>query len=161
MITPNVLPRSTMKTITLALLLITVFGTGPALALDGQAIVRLHKAGLSQATIAAITRTKAIETGLVSVGQIEQMRAAGIGDEAIRQMVENGTFAQDSPKIYGQTTRSIETMGIEDLIRLKEAGFSDAVIQALIVYRSTATADADRHKAWQMLTNMGLISDQR
>lgn len=157
---PMVPCRATVNT-ALAMVLMALVWAGPALALDAKTIVRLHKAGLSDATIAAITRTKAIETGLTTVDQIEKMRGAGIGDETIRLMVENGAFAHNSPKIYGQTTRSIETMTLQDLIGLKEAGFSDAVIQAIIVYRAAETGDADRHRAWQMLTGMGLISDQR
>jgi hypothetical protein len=132
----------------------------PALALDGEAIARLHRAGVSDLTIAAIVRTKAIETGLTSVDQIERMRAAGIADKTIRLLIAQGALAPDSPRIYGQTTRTVETTGIDDLIALKEAGFSDAVIQALIVYRSDQTAAAERQRAWQMLTGMGLIIER-
>jgi len=135
--------------------------TAPVLALDDKTLVGLHRAGLSDATIAAIVRTKAIETGRITLNQVQRMRAAGIGDDTIRLMVENGAAGKPPDRIYGQTTRSIETMGLQDLIGLKEAGFSDAVIQAIVIYRSAESSATDRHKAWQMLTNMGLISDQR
>ena len=44
---------------------------------------------------------------------------------------------------------------------LRDSGVSDEVIQAIIISGSHLAEKAERDKAWQMLYNMGLITDQR
>ena len=50
---------------------------------------------------------------------------------------------------------------IESKQILKQAGISDEIIQAIIIFGSRDVNDVDREKAWEMLNNMGIIVDMR
>jgi hypothetical protein len=49
---------------------------------------------------------------------------------------------------------------VQDVIRLKEAGLSDTVIQAILRVLQEDNS-ADSQKAWEMLNSMGILIDKR
>ena len=59
-----------------------------AFALNSGDIVRLKRAGVSDKVIEEIIRSKAIVRALVSVDEVIEMKAAGIGDGIILAMIE-------------------------------------------------------------------------
>jgi hypothetical protein len=65
------------------------------------------------------------------------------------------------PVVYGTTTRPIRASTVQDLIDLKNAGFSEEVIKAVIILGSREGNDSERREAWEMLNNMGVMVDMR
>ncbi len=57
--------------------------------------------------------------------------------------------------------RAQRHLGVNDIIKLKESGVSDEVVQTIIQYTGRDASDQDRERAWQMLDNMGIILDER
>ena len=60
--------------------------------------------------------------------------------------------------VYGDGTKSMKSLSPQDVIELKNAGVSDAVIES-IVSGSLNGDDEEHRKAWRMLENMGWIVD--
>ena len=135
--------------------------SAPAFSLDSQDIVKLRNAGISGATIQTIVDQKVIETCAFTVDGILDMKKSGLSDEAIRGIIEKGSFMKDSgPVVYGDGTKSIRSLSPEDIVKLKKAGVSDEVIDS-IVSGSFNNDDEDHRRAWRMLDTMGLIVDGR
>ena len=65
------------------------------------------------------------------------------------------------PIVYGKDIRHIKFTTAKDIIELKNAGVSDEIIQAIIIFGSKDSSDNEREKAWDMLRNMGIILDMR
>ena len=145
-----------------ALVLALALGVLPAAhALDGPSIVRLKRAGVSDATIEVLLRERAIETAAFSVEEIIAMKAAGMGEKALQAVVAAGSFMKDrEPVVYGNDLKPISLSTPADLIALKQAGVSDEVLQA-IVLSSRGGADAERQQALDVLRNSGVWVDMR
>ena len=135
--------------------------SGQAFSLDSEDIVKLRNAGISGETIQTIIDQKVIETCAFTVDGILDMKKSGLSDEAIRGIIEKGSFMKDSgPVVYGEGTKSIKSLSPQDIIELKKAGVSDEVIDS-IVSGSFNNDDEEHRRAWRMLDNMGLIVDGR
>ena len=130
--------------------------------LDGQSILALKQAGLSEETIQLVMQEKIVETGAFTVQEIIAFKTAGLAEETIQRIIKDGSFMSDTTTIvYGRDTKPLEMTSAKDIIALKKAGISEAVIQAIIIYRSRAAGDEERADAWKMLQRMGIIIDQR
>jgi len=133
-----------------------------ALGLTGQEILRLKAAGLSDATLSVLEQEKTVETAALSVQEVLDMKAAGLSEETIRLLAREKSFLKGSREIlYGRETRPLRLSTAGDLVYLKEAGLSDALIQAVILSASEKASDEDREKAWKMLEGMGILIDRR
>ena len=118
--------------ITLAIVLVFLI-SHPGAGLNGEGIVRLKKAGISDETIAVIVKEKAIETAAFSVQEIVDMKTAGLSEVTIRMVITENSFLKNSdPVVYGEKVRTVRFTTVKDIIDLKNAGVSDAVIQAIL-----------------------------
>jgi len=151
-----------MKTITSALTALILSIASWAWALDGQSIIDLKQAGVSENTIQLMIQEKVVETGAFTVQEIIAFKTAGLCEETIQLVIQEGSFMKDAGTIvYGQDTKPIAFASIKDIKALKAAGFSDEVIQAIIIYGTRDPGDVERDKARDMLKGMGIIVDTR
>jgi hypothetical protein len=135
--------------------------THPILGLNGEGILRLKKAGVSDTTIQIMVREKVVETAAFSVQEIIDMKKAGLSEKTIQMVIQEGSFIKDTaPIIYGKDVRSIEFTTARDVIELKKAGISDEVIQA-ILYVVGESTDSQRKNAWKLLRDMEIWVDLR
>jgi hypothetical protein len=135
--------------------------THPISGLNGEGILRLKKAGVSDTTIQIMVREKVVETAAFSVQEIIDMKKAGLSEKTIQMVIQEGSFIKDTaPIIYGKDVRSIEFTTARDVIELKKAGISDEVIQA-ILYVVGESTDSQRKNAWKLLRDMGIWVDLR
>ena len=142
-------------TIFFTFLMVFVF-TQPAWALSSRGIVKLKQAGVSDQTIALISRDKVIETAAFSIDDIVNMKKAGVGDKTLQMIIkDNSVSKRPASVVYGQSTQSIRQLSPQDLIKLKEHGMSDEVIQS-VIRDSRSSDEQDRERAWRMLENMDL-----
>ena len=148
------------------LLIIIIFMAGAllptqAFCLSGADVVRLKKAGIEDQTIQLIIQEKTVETRAFTVDELLTMKKAGLNDQTLRMLIVENSFMKDrQPLVYGKNTQPLRFTTATDIIALKEAGVSDAVIQAiLLVIRDEDNADTRR--ACRMLNSMGIIVDQR
>lgn len=131
----------------------------PAFPLDTSDIIKLKKAGLSDAVIQTVMDEKVVETCAFSISEIIELKKAGLSNKTIISIIKKGSFTKDTkPVIYGTETKSIKAPTPQDLIALKKAGISDTVLNA-IVLGSYDENDPEQRRAWRMLENMGLIVD--
>ena len=132
------------------------------LCLEGDDIIRLKKAGVSDRTIQLMVEEKTIRTVAFTVQEIIDFKHAGLSDETIGTLIREGSFIKDRlPIVYGRDIRSIGFTTAKDIIDLKKEGVSDEIVRAIIVFGSRGTNDTDREKAWKMLNNMGIVVDFR
>jgi hypothetical protein len=128
----------------------------PAGALDAQSLARLKKAGIEDATIEVMVRERSIETAAFTVDELLALKRAGVGEPALRTLISEGSFLKDrEPVVYGNELRSIRLTTANDIIRLKQAGVSDEVLQA-IVAASRRGSDVEREQALQRLQETGV-----
>ncbi|MDX1707172.1 MAG: hypothetical protein R3274_01155 [Desulfobacterales bacterium] len=138
------------------------FITAPLIfGLKSDSIVRLKKAGVSDATIQLMVREKVVETAAFSVDEIIDMKKAGLSEKTIQMVIQEGSFLKDTaPIIYGKDVRSIEFTTADDIIALKKAGISNEVLQAIITVVGRST-DRDRQDAYRLLEDMEIRVDLR
>ena len=129
--------------------------------LSGEGIADLKKAGVSDETIQLMVAERVIETAAFSVDDIVKMKMAGVSDETLRMLIKEGSFLKNSgPIVYGQATRSIHFTSAQDVIALKKAGLSDAVIQAVIA-ASAERYYSQQEEAFDLLRDMDIRLDLR
>ena len=129
--------------------------------LGSEELIRLKKAGIQESTIQLIIREKSIETGAFSVDEILSLKQAGFSETTLRMIIAENSFLKDrQPIIYGENLQTIKFTTISDVIRLKEAGLSDEVIQAILLVSQDGFS-GDRERAWNMLNSMGIWVDKR
>jgi hypothetical protein len=131
--------------------------------ISGEDIHRLNKAGLGADTIQLIIKEKVIETCAFTVQELIDLKTqARLSEKTMQTLISEGSFLKNrSPVVYGQDVKPVNMATVADIIELKRAGISDEVIQAIIISRSDSRNESDRHKAWQMLNNMGIVVDTR
>lgn len=135
--------------------------THPISGLNGESIVRLKEAGVSDTTIQIMVREKVVETAAFSVQEIIDMKNAGLSEKTIRMVIQEGSFLKDTaPIIYGKDIRSIEFTTAQDIIELKKAGISDEIIQAIIAVVGESS-DSQRKNAYDLLEDMEIRVDLR
>ena len=133
-----------------------------AYALDGPSIVRLKRAGVSDATIEVLVRERAIETAAFSVDEVIALKAAGMGDKALQAVVVAGSFMRDrEPVVYGNEMKPLALSSPADLIALKQAGVSDEVLQAIALVSRGGGEAFERQQALEILRNSGIWVDLR
>ena len=146
--------------ITMAILLVFLI-SHPGAGLNGEGIVRLKKAGVSDETIAVIVKEKAIETAAFSVQEIVDMKTAGLSEKTIRMVITENSFLKNAdPVVYGEKVRSVRFTTVKDIIDLKNAGVSDEVIQAILTVVGDSEA-SDRQAAWDFLKDLNIRVDLR
>jgi len=136
---------------------------GPVWGVSGDDINRLTKAGLSGDTIQLIIKEKVVETCAFTIDELIDLKTkAKLSDKTIQVLISEGSFLKDrSPVVHGQDMKPLSLTSVDDIIKLKQAGISDDVIQAIIITGSGSQNESDRDKAWQMLNNMGIVVDSR
>jgi hypothetical protein len=151
-----------MKAAPLLALMLAGLLCPPALpALDARSIVRLKKAGVGDATIAAMAAERSVETGAFTVEEVIAMKAAGVGEETLKTLITAGSFLRNrEPVVTGNDLRPLRLSTAEDIIRLKQAGVGDAVLQA-VVEAGRPASEAERERALRMLEAMGFWVDYR
>ena len=133
----------------------------PGICLLSRDIVRLKQAGVADQTIQVIVTEKTVETAAFSVQDIIDMKQAGIGGETLQLIFKENSFLKDrQPIVYGEDIRSIQFTTAKDIIKLKNAGVSDAVLEAIVKASRDKNAD-EREQALEMLRNMGILVDFR
>lgn len=144
------------------ILVVILFGIcNPASALDPKDMAELTKAGLNGKVIQTIIDEKAIVTCAFTVEEIIDLKKSGLSNDAIAGIVKKGSFMNGPKTItYGGSTKSLRSVSPEDMIKLKNAGISDDVLKEIA--RGAINRDDEEHRrAWNMLTNMGLVVDGR
>jgi hypothetical protein len=131
--------------------------------ISGEDIHRLNKAGLGADTIQLIIKEKVIETCAFTVQELIDLKTqARLSEKTMQTLISEGSFLKNrSPVVYGQDVKPVNMTTVADIIEMKRAGVSDDIIQAIIISRSDSRNESDRHKAWQMLNNMGIVVDTR
>ena len=148
-------------TICCVIVLLSFIATPLIFGLKSDSIVRLKKAGVSDATIQLMVREKVVETAAFSVQEIIDMKKAGLSEKTIQMVIQEGSFLKDTaPIIYGKDVRSIEFTTADDIITLKKAGISNEVLQAIITVVGEST-DTDRRDAYRLLEDMEIRVDLR
>ena len=149
-------PRSAAGRLLIVLLFVSGAWGSAAWALSASDAVRLKNAGVSDATLEVIAREQVIATAAFTVDEIVAMKAAGIGENALRSILSAGSFLKErEPVVYGRELRSIRFTTAQDIIDFKQAGVSDAVLEAVIAV-SRRDADVQRDAAFRLLRDMGI-----
>ena len=147
-----------MKTAVISILSLWLglLATPSVWALNGNHVVTLKKAGVSDQTIQVIAREKVIETAAFSIDDIVAMKKAGVGEQTLQMIIKDGSFLTNrEPVVYGRSTQSVRHISPTDIVYLKNSGVSDEVIQS-VIEASHSDNQQDRERAWRMLENMRL-----
>jgi hypothetical protein len=145
----------------LAVLVVMGSITPAAFALSPGEIRRLKQAGVDDATLELIVRERLIETAAFTVDEIVALKAAGVGKPALGAILAAGSFLKErAPVVYGRELHPLRFATAKDIITLKNAGVSDAVIEAIVAV-SRPGADVDREAAYRLLREMGIWVDVR
>jgi hypothetical protein len=131
--------------------------------ISAEDINRLTRAGISGDMIQLIIKEKVIETCAFTVDELIDLKTkAKLSDKTMQVLISEGSFLKDrAPVVYGQDIKPLSLTSVDDIIKMKQAGISDEVIQAVIVSGSASQNGSDKEKAWQMLNNMGIVVDSR
>ncbi|MFH0995926.1 MAG: hypothetical protein V1844_10590 [Pseudomonadota bacterium] len=136
---------------------------GTGWGISGEDIQRLNNAGMGGDTIQLIIKEKVIETRAFTVQELIDLKTkARLSEKTLQVLISEGSFLKDrSPVVYGQDVKPISLTTSADIIKLKQAGISDDIIQAIIISGSASRSASDRDNAWRMLNNMGIVIDTR
>jgi hypothetical protein len=130
------------------------------LCLNGEDILRMKQASVSDQTIELMMREKVVETCAFTVQEIVDLKAAGICDKTIQMFIKEGSFLKDvQPLVYGNQLPPVRLTTVRDIIELKKTGVSDEVIKAIVDFSSRSSNDMERDRAAEILKNMGIIID--
>ena len=125
-------------------------------------LARMREAGVSDKVILAVAQEKAIETGLVTVEQIARLKRSGVSDGTIVAWVEQQSFLRDrGEKEYGFSLPRTRPLDVEEVLKLKEAGVNEELLQALVLGISGSAEGEAQRRAWDMLDRMEIILDKR
>jgi len=134
----------------------------PGLCLTDGDIDLLRKSGIGGETIALMVSERSVETGSFTVREIVNLKRSGMSEKNIRALVKEVSRGKSpAPIVYGKSTLKQRMPSTDEIIALKKAGVSDAVIQAMIISSAPKRDNADVMRAWQMLDKMNLRVDQR
>jgi hypothetical protein len=146
--------------ITLFPILFFFFFSTSGLCLNGEDILRMKQAAVSDQTIELMMREKVVETCAFTVQEIVDLKTAGISDKTIQMLIKEGSFLKDAqPLVYGDHLRHIRLTTVRDIIELKQAGVSDEVIKAIVDFSSKNSNDTERGRAEEILKDIGIIID--
>jgi alanine-alpha-ketoisovalerate/valine-pyruvate aminotransferase len=144
-------------------LIIPVFIYAEAgLCLSGEEIIKLKKAGLSADTIQLMVKEKTVETCAFTAEEIVNLKKAKVSDKTIQMLIKEGSFMKNAGTvIYGKDIKPIKFATVKDIIELKNSGFSDEVIEAIIFVTGKTGNDNQRAKAWDMLKSMEIHIEKK
>ena len=126
-------------------------------AMTGEQILRLKQAGVSDESIQLMIQEKSIETVSLTVQEVLEMKTAGVGEETLQLMIRGLSFLKDSqPVVYENTRAGIAITSAKDLLLLKEAGFSEETIRALLTVAAGNEAHQDYEKALYILDHLNI-----
>lgn len=129
--------------------------------LESRDMLRLKQAGIADETLRVLIQEKSVETGALTVDEVLALKKAGVSDVTLRMLIAEQSFLKDrQPIIYGRLLHPIRFTSIQDVIQLKEAGLSDAVIVAILNVLREENPQESR-EAWDMLKSMGILVDKR
>jgi hypothetical protein len=117
-------------------------------ALSAEEVIDLKKAGVDDRTIEIIIHEQADITGQINVQEVIRMKQAGVSNQVIRA-IASPRISRGNVKEYGTHVGSIQEISTRDLIQLKEAGFDDNLIEAVIRMQ--------REDRWPFLLDLGII----
>jgi hypothetical protein len=133
-----------------------IWGRSPAAeAMTGDQVARLKQAGVSDRTIQLMIQEKSIPTVSVTVQEVVDMKASGISEETLQMLIKELSYIKDSkPIIYGEEIQNLQISSANDLIRLKEAGFSDDILRAIVTVNAADPESQSYEKALELLKRM-------
>ncbi len=127
------------------------------LCISGEEIIKLKKAGLSDETIQLMVKEKTIETCAFTSEEIVNLKKAKVSEKAIQMLIKEGSFMKNAQTVvYGKDIKPLKFSTVKDIIELKNSGFSNEVIEAIIFVTGKTGDDNQRAKAWDMLKSMEL-----
>lgn len=147
------------KLFKIIVLIILIFIRAEAgLCLSGEEIIKLKKAGVSDETIQVMVKEKTIETCAFTSEEIINLKKAKVSDTTIQILIKEGSFMKNAGTIvYGKDIKPLKFTTVKDIIELKNSGFSDEVLQAIIFVTGKTGDDIQRQRAWDMLNSMEIF----
>jgi len=143
-------------------LFILVALAGSSFGLDPDAVVRLKEAGAGDAVLEALVREKSLETAAFTVDELVKMKKAGLGDAALVKMIKEKSFVSGKQAVvYGEDTRPATRATVQDILKLKEKGISDEVINTIVRNQAVDPTIEEHRRAMQILKDMNLLIDIR
>jgi len=151
------------RTIHLFFLLLLLFLFAEAgLCISGEEIIKLKKAGLSDETIQLMVKEKTIESCAFSSDEIVNLKKAKVSEKTIQTLIKEGSFMKNAQTVvYGKDIKPLKFATAKDIVELKNAGFSDKVIEAIIFVTGKKGDDNQREKAWDMLKGMEIHIEKK
>jgi hypothetical protein len=128
-----------------------------AAAMNGDQIIRLKQAGVSDETLQLMIEEKSIETASLTVDEVLDMKAAGIEEETLQTLIKSLSFMHNNQKkVYEVKPKGLQVGSTGDLLALKEAGFSEETIRAIITVTSVDKNQQAYADALRVLDNTGI-----
>jgi len=130
--------------------------------MDPDAVVRLKEAGAGDRVLEALVREKSLETAAFTIDELVKMKKAGVGDDALVKMIEEKSFVSGKKEvIYGEDVRPATRATVQDIMKLKDKGISDAVINTIVRNQAVDPTIEEHRRAIQILKDMNLLIDVR
>jgi len=146
----------------IALIIFFIICAKTGFCLNGEEIIKLKKAGLSDESIQLIVKEKTIETCAFTVEEIVNLKKAKVSDKTVRILIKEGSFMKDTQTIvYGKDIKPLKFATVKDIIKLKNSGFSDEVIEAIIFTAGKTSDNIQRERAWDMLKSMEIHLEKK
>jgi len=146
----------------IVLIIFCFFSAEAGLCISGQEIIKLKKAGLSDATIQLMVKEKTIETCAFTTEEIVNLKKAKVSDKTIQMLIKEGSFMKNAGTVvYGKDIRPLKFATVKDIIELKNSGFSEKTIQAIISVAGKKGDDIQRERAWEMLNSMEIHVEKK
>ena len=128
-----------------------------ATAMNGEQILRLKQAGVSDESIQLMIQEKSIETVSLTIQEVLEMKTAGMGEETLQSMIRGVSFLKNSqPVVYEIDRAGISITSARDLLLLKDAGFSEETIRALLTVAAGNKAHQDYERALHILDHLNI-----
>ncbi|RLC03980.1 MAG: hypothetical protein DRH90_09855 [Deltaproteobacteria bacterium] len=128
-----------------------------AVAMTGEQVLRLKQAGVSDESIQLMIQEKSIETVSLTIQEVVDMKAAGIGEDTLQLMIRGLSFMKDNqPVVYESPSKGLRITSASDLLMLKEAGFSDETIRAIVTVASEDEDQQNYEQARRILERLNL-----
>ena len=132
------------------------------LCISGKEIIKLKKAGLSDETIQLMVKEKTIETCAFTSEEIVNLKKAKVSEKTIQTLIKEGSFMKNAQTVvYGKDIKPLKFATVKDIIELKNSGFSDEVIEAIIFVTGRKGDDNQREKAWDTLKSMEIHIEKK
>ena len=128
-----------------------------AMAMTGGQVLQLKQAGVSDESIRLMIQEKSVETVSLTIQEVLNLKAAGIDEDTLQRLIRGLSFLRDSqPVVHKISPGGLQIGSARDLVVLKEAGFSDETIGAMV---TAAFGHEDRQRyeeALRMLEHLNI-----